>query len=622
MILIRYLFLYIIILSISLFLADCLKKKLERTIPLGLIIIILILYLFGIIKQLPMGVLFISLFSIILLIYTIGKNVKKKTLQNLKQKIVSPGNVFFTILFFVFMITTMNREITHWDQFTYWSLSAKDMFYTNDMLLIMKDSIWYPPVPTLLQYFFMKMIGEYAQGIEIFTTWLLGFSFFLPLFEKTNRKKLTNFIVSILILCVPAVFQMLIFYESSYPDALLGILIGYLSYCYFCEENSLFKSINIGLTLALLTLTKSTGFAIAIILFITFLLFEILVKRKEKQGLKHIIFSKEIKTIGVFFIIIILTYASWTIYKKQTKEISNMPNEVASIVSENKIQNVINSILPTLFTVNREDTSYEDSNGNLIEKLYHVPEISTPVEISAAGLICIYIVITLYYYSKIKQEEKARVKNIAISILTGLVLYIVALQLAYLTQFSVKEMVAHDGMERYIASYLLGILYFMVCFILDKIKRIKNTTLPYALLASIILLITPITSVANATITSGVYNTNTIYYCNNGRLRANKILDMVQPEEKVLGICQDEKMKLINLMIRYYMYPITYHLENIEEKENVRDIIEKGEYQYIYIMITDEELTKQFEEEFHIEIENDTLFKITNEGLEKIEKER
>ena len=324
-----YVFLYAIIISIAVFYADIFQKKIEKTIFLSLISITLLIYLFGIIGQLQIGVITISILSIALLAFTIFKNIKKGTLKELEEKTITTGSIFFTIVFFVFIIVTLKRELTNWDQFSYWSIAAKDMFYTNNILLSRDILFQYPPVPTVLQYFFMKVIGNYSQGIEIFTTWILGISFLLPLFEKTNGKKIANVMVSTIILCVPAVFQMLIFYESSYPDALLGIIIGELSYLYFSEEKSKYKTYSMLLTFSFLTLTKPTGVVIAIILLVTFFVFEYLTKRNLKQKIKEIAFSKEVKILFISLIIIVFTYFSWMVYRKlvDTKT-EHMLNEV------------------------------------------------------------------------------------------------------------------------------------------------------------------------------------------------------------------------------------------------------------------------------------------------------
>lgn len=623
MLIIRYLFLYVIILSFSIFIADRLNKKVEHTIALSFITIIIILYIFGIVHQLFLGVIVTTILSITLLLYTILKNIKNKTGNDLKEKVITTGNLFFTIVFFVFLITTVNREITHWDQFSYWSVAAKDMYSTNRISLTTQAITQYPPVPTILQYFFMKILGEYRQGIEIFTTWMLGISFFLPLFEKSNGRKLVNFMISTIIVCVPAVFSVMIFYESSYPDALLGIVTGYLSYIYFFEKDSKFKKICILMGLILLTLTKATGIIFAGISLVCFFVLEVLTKKQNKQKIKEILNAKEVKNLILYLGIVFIVYMSWSVYLKTVQPASDTINTIENVTTASKFEAVIQSIKTTIWGSYQENNEAADSNGSLIETLYNTTEIVTPVKISTIGLISIFIIIALLSYYRSNQEDKVCIKNITICTLLGIVLYIVALQFAYITQFSSKEMLKHAGIDRYIASYLLAILYIVVATILHFIKEKKTTkNLPYVILTSVILLITPINSIANATITSGIYNLNTILYCNIGRARTNKILEQIGDKEgkKILGICQKEETKLINLMVRYYIYPISYHAEEIIKEKTLQEVLKENNYDYIYIIESDEYLNTQLYECFGIQhTGKDVLYKINDmETLEKI----
>lgn len=595
-ILFGYIIVYFVIGFASIFISHCVKEKTDKTIPVAIMAIIITLYIFGIINLLYPGVITICIISTILGVYTIVKNIKDNTIKDLKERIVTKGSLFFTIIFFVFAIVTLARELTNWDQFSYWSFATKDMFFTNKMLLSTDIGIQYPPMPAILQYFFMKVIGEYFQGIEIFTVWIFSFSFFLPLFSRTSGKKLSTIVVCIVSICIPAVFSMLIFYESSYPDALLGIMIGYLSYLYFLEEEDKLRILNIVFSLLVITLTKPIGIVISIILLITFLLDEILQNKDRKK--------ENIKKLIIYLCIIIAVYMSWIIYLN-----INIAREKVDITQKNEFEKIAQSILTTIFGTCYDNNDAAKSNGKLLEKLYAVEEISTPVKINAGGLISIFLILMVLYYYKIKKERNIR--NTVISVLTGLILYIIALQLAYIAKFPVKEMLKHDGMERYIATYLLGILYFIVNVWLDMCKE-KDSNYYYMILACIIIAITPISSVANASITSGIYNINSISYCNMGRHRAEEILEELHENQKVLGVCQNESIRLINLMVRFYMYPANYKVANkIQETNSLKDILAKEKYDYIYVISEDDYLKKELKDLYNIEnIEKNKLYKL------------
>lgn len=625
MIILKYVFLYFIILLGSIFIADRLKDKVQNTIIIDFMFSILGLYVFGILNIFNIGIYLVALSNLILGIITIIRYIKNKNVNQLKQMICTPGMLFFTLIYFVFIITTMNRTAIHWDQYSYWSYAAKDMYYSGKINIQNSIGVQYPPIPTILQVYFMKIIGTYSQGIEIFATWILSFSLLIPFFNKTNNKKICNIAISLIILCVPAIFSVLIFYESAYPDALLGLFIGYALQLYFLEKNKNIKKIAIPLLMFTITLTKPTGFVIAGIVTITFLIYEII---KNKANRLKPIKIKEIQKIIIYILIIIITYMSFNIYVRIFNENSET-NIITTKNNENIVTYITNSIISTIFGTTQEDYSAAQSNGNLLYKLQKTTEITTPIYISTLGVISIYIITSLLIYKYSKNDSKIskkEIKNIYISVFVGLIIYIVFLQVAYITQFSSKEMINHDGFERYIGTYLLGILYFTIYIILEKIenKNIENN-LPYIILAVVLFTITPIYQIANATITSGIYNISNQSYLSKSYKSAEYINENVKSNDTVLGICQKTDVeRLENLIIRYYMYPINYKaMERIDQSEGAFDEIIK-DYNYIYIVYSDSYLeyaTKQYlngEET----IKENTLYKVNIENqtikLEKI----
>ena len=141
------------------------------------------------------------------------------------------------------------------------------------------------------------------------------------------------------------------------------------------------------------------------------------------------------------------------------------------------------------------------------------------------------------------------------------------------------------------ATYLLGFLYFIVSSIVIYLYNKKEyKPIGYIILAAIIIAITPLQSVTDSTITSGIYNINEMEKCNNiGRILSNQIKEKVDKSKKILIICQSQKRKLNALAIRYYMYPtITADVANIYTKDNIEELDKiKNNYDYIYILNID-----------------------------------
>lgn len=621
--LLRYVLLYFIIILGSMFIADKANKKIEKCIAPNIAIIILALYIFGIFEMLKDGVWAITIINILLGLYTIIKNWKNK--ERLKEKILTPGLGFFTIVYFILMITTYNKNLVDYDHYLYRSLNTKIMYYTD---CISKGfQALYPPSINILEYFFMKIIGVYMQGIEAFAVQLFGFALLLPLFDRIKNTKFMNLVISIVIICIPAILGNLIFYEAAYPDALLGLLIGYSMHMLCTEENNKFKLLSVILALLVTTLTKPAGFYISGIVIGMYLLIELLNNEcNTKKNIKKFIKSKELKNVIIMTILVTAVFLSWNIFTKMNNKNNLGTTRPEQTRTEgNSIVYTIKSIMTTTFGYYEENHDAADSNNSLIPKIYSLYAVMQPVRLTIYGSITVIMIATLIIYKYvIKEENKKKFAHYIIALTIGLAIYIVFLQMSYILKFSTKEMIGHNGLNRYMPTFLLGMIYFIVTMAIKNMEEKRGRKINYIILIAIIISFTPLQSIANVSITSGIYNIQSIEYCNNGRIPANKIDEEIEENEKVVIISQNEDTNLYGLMLRYYLYP--KHEANcydqITEKEltNIKNKMLKENISYIYVFSTNEELNKNVKNEFNTETElkAGTLYKIQIEN-DKIE---
>ena len=97
---------------------------------------------------------------------------------------------------------------------------------------------------------------------------------------------------------MPAMLVNLIFYESAYPDALLGLIIGYSMYMLYMEKDNKFKVFSLMLALIISTLTKPMGFYIAgIVLGMYGLIGLLKYKCNTKENIIKFLKSKELRNI-------------------------------------------------------------------------------------------------------------------------------------------------------------------------------------------------------------------------------------------------------------------------------------------------------------------------------------
>ena len=594
-ILLRIALLYLTIISGSLFISEKFNKKMESAIGFNLLTIITFLYIAGLFNFLLVGVAIVVAIELILGAFTITKYIKEKQINKLKEKFVTVGMLVFFIAFFWIALVSINKELTNWDQFSYWSYATKNMYISNSFIIDPGIGMQYPPAQTIIQYFFAKVIGVYLQGFEAFAMQILGISLLLPWLEKEKRSKYSKIAIIVLIFCLPTIFPNMVFYESSYPDVLLGLLVGYTCIALFKEEKSLFTILKILVGLSVLTLTKGTGVFLSLIVVIIAGLYEILMAKKVRK-IKLIKENKNMKIVFISLITVILMFTSWTMYKN-----INAPLEgriQTANAKENPINIIVNSLLTTVFGINDETFHEAVSNQTIVQKMYDVDAIFSPISISVAGVIAILTIISIYFVGKkIEDEKRNKAIIIIICILIGLVLYTGILQVAYITMFNQKEMLAHAGMERYMPTFLIGIIYVLINYFLEYLDRKEAKTITYILLTAVIVSMTPIHSLMNMTITSGISKLREYRTCNTGRYFSYKIEKLAGEGAKTFIVCQDDNKKLFQYMVRYYMYPTVIGLDEYTEnmdKINVKiedwiDTLKTRQFEYVYVMNTDDE---------------------------------
>ena len=445
---------------------------------------------------------------------------------------------------------------------------------------------------------------------------MLGFSLLIPLFNRENKSKFMNTIITVLIICIPTIFKNLVFYESAYPDALLGLIIGYCLYILVCEKDNKFKIITTALLLSVCTITKPIGFCIAGIIIAMYIIIQLL---NSKEDIKKFLKSKELKNILILIFIVLLIFSSWEIFKK----INNKYNEAirgsnSSRVEGNPIIYTLKSIATTTLGYYEENHDAADSNNDLIPKLYSIEAVKTPIKITLYGVIAIIIITSLILYKHvIKDENKKKFAHITTSLIIGLILYILLLQLCYIIKFSTKEMLGHNGLDRYMPTFLLGMIYVIITITIKNMEQRKYRKLNYIILIAIIVAFTPLQSIANVSITSGIYNINSIEYCNNGRIPARKINEKVEEDAKIISISEQYKTDIFNWMIKYYLYPdhkVEVYNEITEKTiENIGNkILESNDTYYMFFVSVSDELNELLNNKFNsnIKLEKETLLKI------------
>lgn len=633
MIIIKYILIYLSIMLGSSALSIIFNKKIEKCIMVDIFVKITLLYIFGLIGQLKIGATLVLYIPIIIGIILIIKNRKSK---DIKDNILTDGMLFFTIAYVFLAISTYAKVSNLWDEYSYWSLASKNMFYHDSLLNYegMKMNILYPPVPTIWQYFFTRNLNTYAQGIEIFASQILCFSILLQFYEnvKNSSSKIVKTCIPILILCLPCIFVFSYFYESIYADTLIGLLVGYILIQTYKEDNKKFLFLSLGCAFLLLSLTKATGLYIAIIVLGVIFLQKVIENfvqwKKQKDSIKERI-KKEKSTILLLIfllIVIIFSFVSWKIALKDTK-LEYTVLKCVNIDNSRPIVEGIKSIFTSFFGSTEESVSLDGANRILISHLYQYKVFQAEnLPISIMSYIIIILLLHIWIYKKvISNEEKNKFLSFIIAIKIGLIVYMAFLELAYLTKFSSREMLIHASLERYLASYFLAELLLTITILLKYFnKDIKKQKLKYVVLTAVIMMVTPIYSITNATIFFGSYNVQEIVKICGIQDAAINLKSRVEEKSKIYVVHQDCDKDCDLWKLKYFMTPevdiditekinkaleIQYKKRGKSLKEEWINIL-KNNYEYLYIIDSDEYFEELAEDIFESEIKGSTLYRI------------
>lgn len=591
----RYILLYLIIMLGSISISFIFKKSISQSVPIYFLFTFVFLYAFGIFNILAVGLYVFIFLNIIIDFIVLYKVIKNKKINELKKLVIVPSSAVYTILFFLFAVSTRNAAFAVWDEFTFWSIATKNMYYSDSLYFNSNTTLFnwgYPPCPTMIEYFFCKVLGKYSQGIELFAYQMFGFSLFLPFFKGKNKKSIISILcITLSILFIPAIFIDGYFYTTIYADSILGILIGYLLYEIFTSKEDNFLLLTIFLSLFTITATKSMGIIIsAILLLIIFINYMIDIKNKKLN-------MDKIKVIFISLFAIVISFISWKFYIKTSDIILNFG--YTNTIKYGSITDMIKDIYFTFMgTGELANTTFQTFFSDFFDKGYYS---NKPFGMTASCWISIFMIIYILVYKFIiKEDEKKKYKKAFCLIAIGGIIYILLLQVAYYTQFSPKEAIIHASMHRYVGTIFIAILMFIVGVIFNKIDNRIFIIVPILLLP-----FTPISIISDATITSGVRNYNSQNNLSVVRNFSTFVTNKVDSESKIFSVHQTQNKDSLLLQFRYFMTPykvaMTDMFNNDEQyryaKFNSKEELEKELYEkfdYVVVLNSDEYFIKNY----------------------------
>lgn len=468
------------ILAFSLLFMVIFDRKWEDTVALSLIIIVFGMYVFGLFECLQEGVVTLYALSIISFLIALYLLVKK---QVLLKELISPGLLVYGILFGIILLNCRGIWLARWDEYSHWGLAVKDMFYYDAFAKHYNTTVMLPrylPFSTLIEYFFVRANGMFSQEIVYvaYQTVLLSASIII---SRVAKKAWRFCIPTILvIIALPMIFFSDV-YNCIYVDPLLAVFAAYILICYYSEKMSLFNLLRIMGGLFALTMTKDMGMVIAGL--ITMIMFFDRI-RSIIQNRKHN--CKELILPCVLAGWVLISFFSWQVYLSIPTPVSDGDSIVdVDLETEQQAESTIHSgaISASGITIegvralldgSADSYKYQSVKNFLVMMFDEETFKFGSIGLSFIDLQMLLLLITfILSYKENESEEKNKLLSFGkYSCIAGL-LYSIILEILYLFAFSKNEALHLSSHDRYLASWICGVIFVLLYLFMQQVEKGK-----------------------------------------------------------------------------------------------------------------------------------------------------
>ena len=577
-----------IILIYSVMISMIFKKKIEQTLPIGIVEIVLIIYILGLLNNLKLGffiVLIITFIQIAIILYLICREKNSDNIKRYLKLIITPGLVVYIMLCVVIIYINKNRIFMNYDEFSHWGRMIKYLFVNNcfefgeNSVIIFNE---YPPFTAIFQYLFLAVKNVYSEDIIITAQCILYFSLISQTMKNINWNKS---IIKLIYIVPIIIFLPMIFFKNFYleilVDGLIGIIFALILYNYFEDyDNLIFKYLKVFSGLISLCLIKTTGIFFAILAIIIFIIE--LLKNRKNINIKRNFYI----ILSIILILIIIT-SSWYI-KIKNKTTKWDFSKYKYIENTEKNQIIINNFFNAIFT-----------NQCITDK-------NLTIFISYLLLICCTI------FTIKKCNKKASVKFYLIIMLIIIPIYLMFLLMTYLAIFDFWEAEQLAALDRYVSIIILSNLLLQFLIVLE---HNFDFNLSYVfMIFTIILLFLPQKNIEEKYINSKKY----LYESNINRqvlTQIKKYKDIFEEDDKILYVSGNSGNFYLLTVMNQYELMLNKTIEssdgNFATEKSLENKLRDGKYTYIYIYRFDDEIEKIVKNLFEDgEVKNDTLYEI------------
>ena len=456
------------------------KKPFFRSLAPAFFSHILLVMIIGMIcKRLSVGIFGGIVIAVAVLGFCIvreSKGVWTDTIRAYGKEILNSGGIVFIVFYVLCFILNTNKIFLHWDEFSHWgpflkeSLRLDQLYCMSPVNFAHKD---YVPAVTIFETIWCRLGFRYTEPDAYRAIQVFMFSLFMPLFEKfymyaseqfggdpegvreTIKHRFLQVGPILLVLMIPLIFHTgkgFCFYHSICCDVVFGVLFYWCLYEAYrdCEDYS-YQAIVMGIGLSVFVLCKMTAmalFPVVVVLLVGNALFFSGEKPKAKEW-------------GLLLGAIALPLVLWSWYNHFVDNY---------IANNGGVQSYDGMKLSSLADVFTDPAKSPIPYLSQVKAAYVDALIHRGILIRNSYLTAMLLITVLFVIIAFLSESSKRVKIIAAAVLTSGtgVGYALLMYFLYATAFSESEAVNLASYERYMNSFVLAAVIFLVAVYFDS----------------------------------------------------------------------------------------------------------------------------------------------------------
>ena len=388
----------------------------------------------------------------------------------------STGFWVFIIIFVFYFVVDYGRHFLLFDEFYHWGTMIKESMRLNSFYSVPGSNLWihkdYPPFMTMFEVLWCKLCRGFSEDRASAAMHVFSMSVLLcaPLERLTEKIKKNPFWKMLHAFMLLIIFLMVILFldpwservaTSILVDIVVPILFVYSMLLIYSKAayTSGFGFACIILSFSALLLTKQAGIIFVLIAELYFLI-KVIFEGKVRAGarIRHIIM------VLIPIAVARLIQWTWTVYINKL-----------GIEGQFETGAITYSQYLDVFRGKTQGLVHETVN-NYFSALFNYPISSVkwlPVTYFAGFVIVIALIIIMAFIFK-KTYSVGEAVNTGITLTVGTVAYGAMMAVLYAFFFNEVEMKALASFDRYMSSYLLGEILFLLMVFIDNLSKKTN----------------------------------------------------------------------------------------------------------------------------------------------------